>query len=170
MADTKHHAPLPVEGDGVDYRAIVWFLVILTGTVVFCQLFVWGLFVFMDSRAVASDVSRSPVAAEPSKPVIDGGRLVTGLEVAPSGGAVPRPGLLLTEPTVLHEYRRSQDAMLQDYGWVNEGAQVVRLPIERAKDLVLERGLPSRPASTAPQAAPSAPAPAAVPAAHTAGH
>ena len=44
--------PLPVEGDGVSYTGIVWFIVILVGTVVFCQVFVWGMFVFMESRVV----------------------------------------------------------------------------------------------------------------------
>lgn len=155
MADTKHlHATPPVEGDGVDYKGIVWFLVILVGTVVFCQLFVWGFFVFMQSRAVASDVTRAPLAAEPAKPRIERGRLVTGTETPVPAGAVPRPGLLVDEPTALAEFRTAQDDMLAHYGWVNQGGGIVRLPISRAKELMLERGFPVR------QAVPSAEVPA----------
>jgi hypothetical protein len=166
MADTNHHVP-PVEGDGVEYRGIVWFLVILIGTVVFCQVFVWGLFKVMEYRVVKSEVARAPLAAEPAKPRLEGGRLVTGLEAPASGGAVAKPGLLTTEPSVLKEFRRAEDEALHNYGWVNQGSGVVRLPIARAKELVLERGLPSRPAA-APAAvqAPAAEsvAPPAVPA------
>ena len=175
MADTNHHAPLPVEGDGVQYSGIVWFLVILVGTVVFCQVLVWGLFRFMEYRVVASDVARVPLAAEPATPRIEGGRLLTGLEQPVSGGAVPKPGLLTTEPVVLQQFQSAEDAALRDYGWINEGAGVVRLPISRSKELVLERGLPARPAPpaaapvAAPTAAPAEAAPrpaAAAPAAH----
>ncbi len=48
MADTKHvHGAAPIEGDGVSYSGIVWFVVILTVTTVACQLIVWGGFEFM---------------------------------------------------------------------------------------------------------------------------
>ena len=45
MADTNHHAhgsAIPVEGDGVSYSGIVWFVVILTVTTLFCQALVVG--------------------------------------------------------------------------------------------------------------------------------
>jgi hypothetical protein len=38
-----------------------------------------------------------------------------------------------------------QSDWLEGYGWVDRQAGVVRLPIERAMELVLERGLPTRP-------------------------
>jgi hypothetical protein len=37
-----------------------------------------------------------------------------------------------------------QDAILHNYGWVDKEAGVVRIPIERAIELTLERGLPIR--------------------------
>jgi hypothetical protein len=42
--------------------------------------------------------------------------------------------------------------MLTTYGWMDQNAGVVRLPIERAKELILERGLPVRGAEAAPAA------------------
>lgn len=161
MADTssKHaHAAAPVEGDGVHYPGIVWFLVILVGTVVISQVFVWGMFELMESRVIQSEVARAPLAAAPADPRIAGGKLLTGTEAPVASTAVPKPGLLVNEPVVLSEYRQVEDAALATYGWVNQGAGVVRLPIDRAKALVLERGLPVRqptPPAAAPAAAPA---------------
>jgi hypothetical protein len=44
----------------------------------------------------------------------------------------------------LDEYRQSQSASLDSYGWVDRQNGVVRIPIDRAMDLLLERGLPTR--------------------------
>lgn len=145
MADINHSHLEPVEGDGVNYSGIVWFIVILVATVLVCQVLVWGLFEFSEWRVVRSEPARAPLAAEPAKPAIDGGALQPGVEAAPS------PLLLVDEPAVLRQYRHAQDETLSSYGWIDEGAQVVRLPIDRAKDLVLERGLPVRPAETPAQ-------------------
>jgi hypothetical protein len=141
MADTKHHAGHagsgPVEGDGISYRGIVWFIVILTATTIFCQVLVWGLFEWMDARAESRDVRRPAVAGAPVAPGIVGGRLV---------GDPNRPGpdILVVEPTVLDAFRTTEDAALTTYGWVDQNAGTVRIPIDRAKDLLLERGLPVR--------------------------
>lgn len=42
----------------------------------------------------------------------------------------------------LEAMRREEDSRLTTYGWVDQGNGIVRLPIERAKQLVIERGLP----------------------------
>jgi hypothetical protein len=118
------------------------------GTVVFCQVFVWGLFVFTENRVVESEVARPPLAAAPAEPSIQNGQLHPGMEMGTG------PVLLVDEPAGLKQFRSDEDARLQSYGWVNQGAEVVRLPIDRAKALVIERGLPSR----APAEVPMAPA------------
>jgi hypothetical protein len=86
------------------------------------------------------------------------------------------PALLVDEPVNLKAFRETETQALHSYGWVNESAQTVRLTIDRAKELVLERGLPARAApvgATAPEAPAAAPAASAppAPAAHApAGH
>ena len=134
MADTKQHhaAPaLPVEGDGISYSGIVWFVVILTVVTVVCMGLMWGLFAFLDKRHDASDIARSPLAA-------------------PQGQLPPAPTLLTDEPTNLLQYKKSEDTALSSYGWVDKEAGTVRLPIDRAKQLLLERGLPVRNATPPP--------------------
>ena len=57
---------------------------------------------------------------------------------------------------VLADIKATQHTALTPYAWVDKSAGTVRLPIERAKQLIVERGLP-----TAAPAAPAAPEPAA---------
>jgi len=167
MADTKHlHATAPVEDDGVNYRGILWFVIILTATTVFCQILVWGAFEVMERIHVTnSGVVRSPLAVPSVRPSVNivtdtptKGMVVTGLDGVPNvpDGAF-KPGLLVDEPSVLRHYRAQEDAALSSYGWVSEPAGVVRLPIDRAKALLLERGLPAR--SVRPGGAQPLPAP-----------
>ena len=159
MADTKHaHGTAPVEGDGVSYSGIVWFVVILTLTTVACQIIVWGGFKLMEWRVASTEAARAPLAAERAHPTIDRGRVVTGTSES------PQPALLVTEPIALREHRANEASSLSAYGWVDRGAGTVRIPIDRAKALVIERGLPTRPGA-GPATMPAAPAPASAPAA-----
>jgi hypothetical protein len=45
----------------------------------------------------------------------------------------------------LNKIRVREDGLLDSYGWVDENAGTVRIPIERAMDLLVQRGLPVRP-------------------------
>ena len=44
----------------------------------------------------------------------------------------------------LQQQRDKEQKVLHGYGWVNQGAGVARMPIDEAKKLILERGLPVR--------------------------
>jgi hypothetical protein len=55
-----------------------------------------------------------------------------------------RPVLQVTPARDLHEYLDQQHAVLNSYGWVDQKAGVVRIPIDRAMDLLLQKGLPVR--------------------------
>jgi hypothetical protein len=46
----------------------------------------------------------------------------------------------------MKELRKNWDDQLKSYGWVDEQGGVVRIPIDDAKKLLLQRGLPTRPA------------------------
>ena len=55
MADTKAQADsAPVEGDGISYRGIVWFVVVLTATTLICQVLMWGLLKLFQHQATAA--------------------------------------------------------------------------------------------------------------------
>jgi hypothetical protein len=61
------------------------------------------------------------------------------------------PGLRLqtAAPLDLKQYRADQDRILAGYGWVDPHAGVVRIPVERAMDLLLQKGYPVRGSSPA---------------------
>src|SRR3954471_1931572 len=65
------------------------------------------------------------------------------------------PRLQVMPSDDLKKFRAQEDAELHSYGWVNRTSGVVRVPIERAIELVLERGLPVRAGSNEDQTGPS---------------
>lgn len=56
----------------------------------------------------------------------------------------PAPRLQEIPAQELQEFRQREAQALGSYGWVESNAGVVRIPIERAMELTLERGLPVR--------------------------
>jgi len=74
--------------------------------------------------------------------------------------AFPTPRLEDDERGQLNGIRIEEENTLSSYGWVDQKSGVVRIPIERAMDLIAEKGLPVRSqgamtANTSAQAAPS---------------
>ena len=54
----------------------------------------------------------------------------------------PEPRLQVKAPQELKSLQATEQEVLATYGWVNKEAGIARIPIERAMQLVLERGLP----------------------------
>ncbi|HTV60095.1 MAG TPA: hypothetical protein VMJ93_14585 [Verrucomicrobiae bacterium] len=65
----------------------------------------------------------------------------------------PSPQLQAHPEADLQTYCTAEEQRLDSYGWVDEQAGVVRLPIDRAMTLLLQRGLPTRPAAQTSAAA-----------------
>lgn len=66
----------------------------------------------------------------------------------------PAPVLQVHPHQELEDYCAVQQAAVSSYGWVNKESGVAHVPIDRAMDLVLQRGLPTRAASEAPAGTP----------------
>jgi hypothetical protein len=58
----------------------------------------------------------------------------------------PRPRLQVEPHLELKDYCEAQQQQVDTYGWVDKQSGIVRVPIDRAMDMVLTRGLPARPA------------------------
>jgi hypothetical protein len=120
--DTTH------ESSDINVRAIISFTVVLTIIVLVIDLAMYGLFRVLHNYEVRNDPYVTPLA--------------TPLETVPKQ---PEPALQ-TEPWVdLKKFRTDQDAHMTSYGWVDEKTGVARIPIARAKELLLKRGIPVRP-------------------------
>jgi hypothetical protein len=63
----------------------------------------------------------------------------------PAGAQLGPPGLQTTPWADLKVFRASQNAYLHGYGWIDEPGGIGRVPIEKAKEMLLKKGLPVRP-------------------------
>lgn len=70
----------------------------------------------------------------------------------------PSPRLQVQPHLELRDYCEAQQEKVSTYGWVGQQSGVVRIPVDRAMDLVLARGLPARAPGEAPPEASAAPA------------
>jgi hypothetical protein len=128
------------EESDVRVSPIVTFLICLTVSSVLVCIMIAKLFDYFESRAAKANSKTSPLAGErhviPSEP---------RLQLAPIEPNQAAPNLQRDHP--LEEWKRvksSDETRLDSYGWVDQNAGVVRIPIEQAKKLILQRGLPFR--------------------------
>jgi len=121
-----------------DLRVVLAFLAALGLASVMVLLVLWGMFSYFRARSAERGPLPSP-------------RMYTS---APS---VPQPRLQPNPVADYNVYRLSAGETLNSYGWVDQKAGTARIPIDRAMDLVVERGLPWKAPGTGP--APTAPNP-----------
>jgi hypothetical protein len=127
--DVKH------ETADVDVRSIVIFGV---GLIVFCVgafALLVGLFKYFDARETAQQGNPRPGIN------VDVRRLP------------PEPRLQAAPISDLQEMRDAEENIIGGYGWVDRSQGVVRIPVDKAMDLLSQRGLPVR--ATAPPSAAS---------------
>ena len=67
----------------------------------------------------------------------------------------PAPRLQTNAPRELAEVRAQEDAELHSYAWMDRPNGVIRIPIDEAKRLMLERGFPVRPSTPTPTPKPA---------------
>ena len=91
------------------------------------HLAVWGLYRYFEAAA-------RPQAGQVEYP----------LAVQQENRLPPEPRLQVNPREDLRELRAAEDQILTTYGWVDKNAGTVRIPIEQAMKLTLERGLPAR--------------------------
>ncbi len=65
---------------------------------------------------------------------------------APAPTLPPEPRLEEVPGQQLQSLRSHEDQLLNTYGWIDQKAGTVHIPIDRAIDLLLQRGMLSRPA------------------------
>jgi hypothetical protein len=114
------------EESDINVRAIIWFMVVLAGIVLAVDVAMWGTFRLFAHIEEKNDPVVSPLAI-------------------PAGQPLGPPGLQTTPWADLKKFRADQNAHLHGYGWVDETSGVARVPIEKAKEMLLKKGLPVRP-------------------------
>ncbi len=141
-ASELHNEGVAHEHSDVNVRAILMFAggMVTVALIVFVAM--WLLFGVFERHAVANDPAVSPLAApETAMP-----RTTAG---SPFFGGAAGPQLVTDEPRLLQMLHARERQDLQSYGWIDQQGGVARVPIDEAKKLLLQRGLPVRAADQA---------------------
>ena len=145
------------EKSDVDARALMWFAVIFVIFAVVTHFALWILFRFFirmerrQSTAPLTEMARPADMNVPAEP-----RLQPFPKKAPTGALLP-PNML-TPATDMDQMRAAEDRALHSYGWVDQQKGIVHIPIEEAKEKLLQQPLPvvTQPARGAPASQPGA--------------
>jgi hypothetical protein len=107
----------------IGYTFALW----LTVAMVASFAIVYGVFVFFDrqARTANAEAQRYPLAEVAARPA-------------------PTPSLETQPFKDVYLLREDEAKRLQSYGWVDKDGGVARIPIDRAMELMLQRGLPTR--------------------------
>jgi hypothetical protein len=117
-ADTSY------ELSDISPNKILWFGLGLALLIVAVVLINYGLFQYFHRSETRRRLPPSPLSY--------------GVEPPPEPRLVTRPG------ADLEEMRAEEDQILNSYGWIDRDRGIVRLPVDRAIELLAERGLPVR--------------------------
>jgi hypothetical protein len=116
---------------------ILYFLLTIVVGIVICVVLLKGLFAVLDRREKAEQPPVNPLVTNVPE---DTRHIAPGYPQS----AFPNPKLEEDERGRLNGIRLTEDQVLDSYGWVDEKAGTVHIPIERAIDLLVQRGLPVR--------------------------
>lgn len=100
-------------------------------------LFGLGLFVLIAAALFAMDRLFDYLAAQP-----EAGPPPSSMAL--SREVPPLPRLQVSGTVDLKRFREAEEKVLNSYAWVDRDAGIVRIPVERAIELLAERGLPAR--------------------------
>jgi hypothetical protein len=123
--EEMHNEAVAHEHGDVNFHTVLAFGVAILVVVAIASGLMYGLFVAFEKQAKARDPEVSPYAVTNHTP--------------PRG-----PQLLTNEPKYLREFRAEEHGKLESYGWVNQGQALAHVPIDLAKKLVVQHGLPVR--------------------------
>jgi hypothetical protein len=138
MAENRHRDPIRVippdlsnpenrfDHSEISYNALSKFAIGLILTAIFSAGLVLGIFQYLLHREGGSPASRIESPAQDARQL------------------PPEPRLEETPATDLKEMRAAEDQVLTNYSWLDKDNGIVRLPIDRAMELIAQRGLPTR--------------------------
>ena len=141
MSDERHGPDLSqLRNPGVSYehtdasvRGVVWFLAILTLAGFLIHLTLAAMYKYFAGPGVSLYLHQpaGEVYARPPQP--------------------PEPRLQPDPVADNNDMRALEQQRLNSYGWVDQSAGTAHIPIDRAIDLVAQRGIPARPPQPAAQ-------------------
>lgn len=124
------------EREDLSPTGVIYFMIGLAVVVVVIYFIVFGMYRFLDTYEKAHQPAMSPMVTPQGDT-----RIVTHDNTQ----AFPEPRLEESERRQLRQIIEGEDRKLATYNWVDKDKGVVQIPIDRAMDLLIQRGLPVRP-------------------------
>ena len=128
------------EREDLSTRGVFVFMIGLAIVGIVIYFIIVGMYSFLDKYEHAQMTTASPLVTSRGPAA----RVVTKdyMEKFKENGT---PMLESDERGQFKDFLLKQEDQLNSYGWVDQQAGVAHIPIERAMDLISERGLPVRP-------------------------
>ncbi|HUK23554.1 MAG TPA: hypothetical protein VLV49_03160 [Terriglobales bacterium] len=140
------HSETGYERQDLGAKPIVLFLGGLALTCILVYFILRGMYAYLDARDRAKQPALNPMKPPPQALLRDEHASVVYQHIERT---FPEPRLESDERTELHDFRMTEEQELNSYGWVDQKGGVVHIPIERAMQLIAQRGLPVLPESEA---------------------
>lgn len=134
-----HNEDPEFEREDLGAKPIIIFLVALIIGCVVVALLLKGMYSYLDTYETRHQPVQSPLVEQTRTDT----RTVEPSDVT----KFPQPRLETQETVEINAFRLKEAQALNSYGWVDQQAGVARIPIDRAMELVVERGLPTLPQS-----------------------
>jgi hypothetical protein len=152
MTDEIKHAHPTGQGDyerrDISVRGVLYFLAGLVLFGAFAYLVAAGIYLYLDKRSASEQAPVNPLITNAPA---DTRHIANDYPQ----GSFPNPKLEEDERGQLNDIRLKEEQTLSTYDYIDKNAGTVRIPIDRAMDLIAQRGLPVR-AQSGTTAAPEA--------------
>jgi len=141
MSETlKHHEQSPEPGferQDMVPGSVYAFLAALAVAGILVAFVLWGLYRVLDTYQNRHQPAQNPLVQSAE----------TSLRNVPADAYTkfPQPRLERNERQEINDFRLKEEQTLNSYGWVDQKTGVARIPIERAMQLIAQRGLPTTP-------------------------
>jgi hypothetical protein len=136
--DPLHNEDIDHEHRDVNIKAVIGSAIVLTVIGAVSLVAMWLLFGIFESQAASREPEVSPLQRSPVQ------MPNTTRESPFFNPSVGGPQLMTNEPMGLATVQAEEQKRLHGYGWVNQAGGVAFIPIEEAKKLIRERGIPVR--------------------------
>ena len=137
------------ETSDVNIKAIVGFGIFLVISGIVIHFLLYGFYKVLDSTIEGQNPPANPMmkVERPEAPTMSAeSREETAKRLNRTfGGNALNPMLQIDDVHDMDMMRKSQDTQMAEYQWMNKDIGSVRIPIDRAMDLIVERGLPNVP-------------------------
>ncbi len=131
-----HNQEMDFEREDLAPKPILIFLVALAVGCVLVYFILRGMYSYLDSYENHHQPVQNPLVQQTTAET----RSVSPGDIA----KFPQPHLETDERREIKDFREQEEQTLNSYGWVDQQAGVVRIPIDRAMQLMVQRGLPVR--------------------------